>query len=651
MQSSPLTVSGTCPRSEHPNPQFERSSWSTLNGIWEFRFDDADEGLRQRWASSAEPLGTHILAPFCFESTASGIGDHGMHRVCWYRRNFHVPDEWKDRRILLHFGAVDYRARVWINGVFAGGHEGGQTPFSIDITDQLNDTEQVVTVRAEDPPADRSIPRGKQYWKEKPESIWYMRTSGIWQSVWIEAVGQSYLESVRITASHDGHLTLEPSIVANEPGLEFTAKVTKGGAPVWKGSATVTEGRGPLATLIEDARSWSPERPELYDVTFELAHEGRLIDRVQSYLGFRSIEIRDGAFYLNNEPLQLRLVLDQGYWPETLMTPPNDEAIQFDIRAAKEFGFNGVRKHQKVEDPRYLYWADRMGLLVSAEIGNAYSFSHDAAARLTREWTDAVLRDANHPSIVLWVPLNESWGVPDLNTPAQREFLRGLYSLTKSLDPTRPVIDNDGWEHTDSTDLFALHDYTPAGDQLTAKYEAAFAARVLPRVPRPVMVSGCKYNGAPLYLSEMGGVSYALPNTDTPSNSWGYHGIETEHHRALDRIRGLLSSAVRLPGSVGFCYTQLVDVEQEINGLLTYDRRYKYDPKLIRDAIEHPVTPAEGDHETKVYSLVAKAINDAAAKSAGWAHRAGSWIVYADASGNCVEVRKTDEAAMNAHPD
>jgi hypothetical protein len=305
---------------------------------------------------------------------------------------------------------------------------------------------------------------------------------------------------------------------------------------------------------------------------------------VESYFGFRSIAIQDGRVMLNGNPIFLKMVLDQGYWPETNLTPPSDEAIQDDIRLTKEMGFNGARKHQKIEDPRYLYWADKMGLLVSAEMANAYLYDPTYVGQFTNEWMEAIERDYNHPSIIIWVPLNESWGIPNLADARQRAHMRAMYHLTKSLDPTRLVIDNDGWEHTESTDLFAIHDYTRTGEQLYERFSHCPADQVpLPLMGKMYLAPECKYNGAPLFLSEFGGVAY-VPDGETnlPQNSWGYAGIEPSEHAALDRIRGLYQAIAKLPRFAGICYTQLCDVEQEINGILTYDRQPKFDLREIK---------------------------------------------------------------------
>ena len=436
------------PRPEYPQPQFQRADWVNLNGGWEFEFDDANKGLDQDWASGATKFSRKITVPFCFESRRSGIGDTSFHPWVWYRRSVTVPENWKGRRVLLHFGAVDYRATVWVNGRLAGRHEGGNTPFQFDITPLLKAGSNSLTVRAEDPPTDRYIPRGKQYWEPKSRSIFYTRTTGIWQTVWLEAAGDSYLRGVRITPGMDGNVRFDARLARGAADLEFHAVVSAGGKPVATASGPGDGERASISAVVADPKLWSLDNPQLYDVTFELRRGGTVLDRVTSYFGFRSVGIANGRVTLNGRPTYIKMVLDQGYWPESILTPPSDEAIQFDIRIAKDMGFNGARKHQKLEDPRFLYWADKMGFLVSSEMANAYLYDDAYAERFTREWMETVDRDYNHPSIVIWVPINESWGTPDLADRRQQNHLKALYTLTHSLDATRLVIDNEGWEHT-----------------------------------------------------------------------------------------------------------------------------------------------------------------------------------------------------------
>lgn len=571
------------PRPEYPQPQFQREEWLNLNGPWEFEFDDDNAGLEEHWAQGAKDFTQTILVPFCFESPKSGLGDRGFHPHVWYRRVFLLPDEWLDRRVLLHFGAVDYRATVWVNGRLCGEHEGGHTPFHFEISAFLNPGPNHITVRAEDPPTDRYIPRGKQHWREGSESIFYTRTTGIWQTVWLEPVGVSYLEKVRIDASIDGNVTFDAKVGRATSDLQLFATVSYEGEVIATSMSRVDSDQALAAVSIRDPRWWSPASPNLYDVMLELTRGNRVVDRVHSYFGFRQISTQSGKVLLNGEPIFLKMVLDQGYWPESTLTPPSDDAIRYDIEAAKAMGFNGVRKHQKIEDPRFLYWADRLGLLVSAEMANAYMFDSESVARVTREWIDAVDRDYNHPSIIIWVPLNESWGVPNVRDSRQQAHLKAMYMLTKSLDSTRLVIDNDGWEHTGCTDLFAVHDYSRTGDLFYDRFKSVREGKIpVPFQGKMFLAPGCRYNGAPIFLSEFGGISYVPPGTHVPENCWGYEGMERTETAMLDRMRGLYEAVAKLPEIIGVCYTQLTDVEQEVNGLLTYDRRPKFDPQAIR---------------------------------------------------------------------
>ncbi len=576
-------VEEAVPRPEYPQPQFQREEWVNLNGTWEFEFDDENVGLDEHWAFGAKDFSKSILVPFCFESPKSGIGDRASHAYVWYRRVFLLPDEWQGRHVLLHFGAVDYRATVWVNGKLCGEHEGGHTPFKFDITTFLTAGPNHIIVRVEDPPRDRYIPRGKQHWQDHSESIFYTRTTGIWQSVWLEPAGENYLDKVRIDTTMDGAVTFDAKIARSAPDVQLLATISYQGKVIATAMSLAEDNQVTAAAFVRDPTWWSPRNPALYDVTFELIRDDRVIDRVHSYFGFRQVSTQDGKVLLNGEPVYLKMVLDQGYWPESTLTPPSDEAIRYDLEMAKSMGFNGVRKHQKVEDPRFLYWADRMGMLVSAEMANAYMFDGESVGRLTREWIDAVSRDYNHPSIIIWVPINESWGVPNVRDARQQAHMKAMYMLTKSLDSTRLVIDNDGWEHTDCTDLFAVHDYSRNGELFYERFKTVQEGKIpVPFQGKMFLAPGYQYNGSPIFLSEFGGISYVPADTQVPENSWGYEGMEHSESATLDRVRGIYEAIAKLPRIIGICYTQLTDVEQEVNGLLTYDRRPKFDPAAIR---------------------------------------------------------------------
>jgi len=580
------------PRPEHPRPDFVRADWQTLNGRWEFEFDDAERGLPERWyAPGSRRFTKTINVPFAFQTALSGIGDTAFHDVVWYRRSLDVPEAFRrrGRRVILHFGAVDYEATVWVNGERAGTHRGGNVGFELDVTDLLKPAGNEVVVRAYDPSTDRTLPRGKQFWEPKSEGIWYTRTTGIWQPVWMESVDPAHVRRLRVTPDVDNsQVSIEAILSRPAPGTRLRTTVALAGKVRAQSEVTCTNARPFAVHKLAEQRLWSPWEPTLYDLTVELVTaEGRVLDRVESYFGQRKVSTHGGRVYLNNSPYYLRLVLDQGYWPESLLTPPTDEAMQFDIRTAKAMGFNGARKHQKVEDPRWLYWADKLGYFVWGEMANAQDYSDEYVARFTDEWQQIVARDYNHPSLIVWVPINESWGVPEIFTNRQQqEHAKTMYHLLRSLDPTRLVIDNDGWEHTDETDLFALHDYARTGEELAAKYKILETepARV-PRNGRDALAEGFRYNGSPFVLTEFGGIAYRVGG-QRAQNEWGYSGIEPTREAMLKRLEGLVKAVVSNSAWAGFCYTQLTDVEQEINGLLTYDRKPKADPAEFKRIFE-----------------------------------------------------------------
>ena len=577
------------PRPEYPRPDFQREKWLPLNGEWDFSFD--------------EPIfDQKILVPFACETKLSGIHDTSFHNAVWYRRSFSLPEPMHDRQILLHFGAVDYTCRLWVNNQFIREHTGGQCGFSADITDALNASgENVIVLEARDDPADLEMPRGKQYWKPESESIFYTRTTGIWQSVWLEAVSPIHLCSCRITPLFDERsVRFSYALSAAPQHVTLTAEITFRGKTAGAVSVTPTSARGAFDWQIDQSALsawnyqedlvWTPEQPNLFDVTFRILEHGCEVDAVQSYFGMRKVSIQNGQFLLNNRPYYQKLVLDQGYWPESLLTAPSDEAFIRDIELTKAMGFNGVRKHQKVEDPRYLYHADRMGLLVWGEIGAAYLYSEQYADRIYREWLDVLRRDYNHPCIVVWTPLNESWGVQEIETdPRQQAHSEAMVAITKSMDTTRLVVDNDGWEHTNG-DLLTIHDYSPSGEMLRAHLGSMDAILALRPAQRALFVGRHAYAGQPILLSEFGGVKF-VPGTEA-QHSWGY--CEADSCAAFaGKLRELFDAVRACPLVDGYCYTQLTDVETEQNGLLTYDRT----PKLPLETICAILNGSTNEHE------------------------------------------------------
>ncbi|MBR5356054.1 MAG: glycoside hydrolase family 2, partial [Lachnospiraceae bacterium] len=395
------------PRNEYPRPQFVRELWMNLNGDWDFSFD-------------TDSFDKKIVVPYVYQSQLSGINDNRECDEVWYRKTFTIPNEMKDKRIILHFGAVDYEATVWVNGQHVCNHEGGNIGFEADITDYLKEENHVV-VRCVDSVTDLEMPRGKQYWREQSEGIFYTRTTGIWQSVWIEAVNETYLNNVFITPDLD-HMSVEfqYEIKGKLPEV-LSAEVIFEGNIITAVTFTPLHDTGKFSVMLDkqvlknwnfcEQMTWSPENPRLFDVEYTLAKGGKIVDKVTGYFGMRKVSVENGEFLLNNRPYYQKLLLDQGYWPESLLTAPSDEAFVRDITLAKKMGFNGVRKHQKVEDPRFLYHADKLGFLVWGEMAASYVYSRRYVKRVTGEWMGEILRDYNHPCIVAWTPLNESWGV------------------------------------------------------------------------------------------------------------------------------------------------------------------------------------------------------------------------------------------------
>ena len=584
-------------RTEHPCPQFVREDWVSLNGMWQFAFDDEQCSLREGWFEPGHSLDKTIAVPFCFESVLSGIGDTSPHETVFYKRCFAVPENWDAKRILLHFGAVDYQCRVYINGKYAGGHQGGQTPFVLDVTELVHrDRENELSVWVRDCLLDMQQPRGKQYWKEHSEGIFYTRTTGIWQSVWLEAVPETYLKSIRCTADPDNMRLLLEGEAENVRGQAvLKAEVTREGERFCCQQAMLHGNRFSMTldlkrpcdvTHFDNPLLWTPERPVLFDLHLELHQDGKS-DVVSSYFGMRKVEWKDGNVLINGRPCYLRLVLDQGYWPEGVMTAPSDDAYRQDILLAKRMGFNGCRKHQKVEDPRFLYWADRLGFFVWGEAGSAQDFGEDAVVRQLAEWPEIIARDYNHPCIIGWVPLNESWGVPRIaHDVRQQQFSLALYHTIHTLDNTRFVVTNDGWQMTHS-DICAVHHYGHGKLEETVKREdfdrvMADGRGLLSSMPayRGIFAQGYAYEGQPILLTEFGGIQFA-PGSE---GGWGYSKVDSAEE-FLRQLGALFDAVYRSPYLAGFCYTQLTDVEQEENGLLDAHRNPKADPDKICEAV------------------------------------------------------------------
>lgn len=667
---------------DYPRPDFirENINWRSLDGSWSFFFDDNDVGLSQGWHLQGLPdsatvnatkadgsknsgvpdivakiaAGTQellqdnrfassgavvnkkrdIQVPYVFQCPASGINEQGVHEVLWYEREIEDlrSEEQKSvgHRVIIRFGAVDYEAKIWANGRFLGGHRGGHVPFDIDATDAFaSGKTQRLTIRVFDSAHDLTQPRGKQYWKAQPESIFYTPSGGIWQSVWLESVPTARIadaSSGTVLRSNDiesGRLVADVKVLGRPAGHAFDVEIEASlfGVVVSKTQKKELQQESDTVSLEADMRLskaqqdqvkaanvaltdatcwhndvalWSPEHPTLYDLTIRLYDSSStLIDTIETTTGMRSLswDNADGTFRLNNQPLFQALFLDQGYWPSTFMTPPSSTALKTDIELSRKMGFNGCRKHQKVEDPRFLYWADRLGFLVWGEMANAYAFSAEYVERFDQEWREAVMRDINHPSVIAWTPVNESWAYTDLQgSVQQRNHIRSLYYATKTMDPTRPVNDNCGWEHV-KTDLSTFHDYAD-GDELTktcATTDGIFGSHG----GRPMFLSALHEDEgsshrehAPIICTEFGGINIARSAAESGGQrDWGYT-TATDPKDLLKRIEKMMTGIVD-PGHIcGFVYTQLTDIEQEVNGLYTLERKEKLDSNEVRKMVE-----------------------------------------------------------------
>lgn len=588
------------PRPEHPRPDFMRKTFLNLNGSWQFAFDDDDVGLAEGWQRLGKPLGGEISVPFCYQSKLSGVGSTDeIHPILWYRRSLALPEEMRGRRVLLRFGAVDFEAGVYVNGQLAGTHSGGYTPFALDITNLLQPGENDLCLRVRDDP-DCTQPRGKQYWKRGLMGCWYTPTSGIWQTVYLEAVGGYALTRVHVTPDIDRRVCCVELALDRYPTeeLEYELSASFEGKSVRtvrvRSDARVT--RVPIDLTGEGFDGpilWSPKHPALYDLEVRVLRGGEEVDAVRTYFGMRKVELRQGRIYLNNSPIYQRLVLDQGIWPDSLITPPSDEAIRRDLQFTLDFGYNGARKHQKIEDPRYYYWADKLGVLVWGEVPSAYEFCDDSPRRLADALLGFIERDFNHPSIINWVPLNESWGAANIYTDERQQSLgRMLYHLTKAADGTRLCSSNDGWEQV-TTDICALHDYTADAEAFARHFASREEVEAHGCDMRACYAQGEKPTGEEAFLiTEYGGIAFAHVGAQGEMGgmqTWGYHEKVTDEEAFFQRFQGVTDAIRALPYCQGYCYTQLTDTMQEINGLLTPAREPKVDVARFRAANGNPI--------------------------------------------------------------
>ena len=538
------------PRSEYPRPQFVREGWMNLNGTWQFEIDHGNSG-RKRGLLEKKTLEREILVPFCPESKLSGVGYTDFMAAVWYKRSFTLPVEAAGKRVILHFGAVDYLTEVWVNGKSVGTHKGGYNSFCFDITDALCEGENEITVCAQDDTRSPHQPSGKQSPKYESFGCFYTRTTGIWQTVWLEWVDPCYIKEVYLTP-HASEGTLDVRVVTSQP-CTLKAAASYKGAAMGEASAA-SDGCAAQATVaLSEKHLWNVGEPELYDLELTLEKDGKTVDTLKSYFGLRSVWFDGMKFMVNDKPVFQRLVLDQGFYPDGIYTAPTDEALKGDIELSMAMGFNGARLHEKVFEARFLYHADHMGYLCWGEMANwGLDHSEDCAlADFLNDWIPAVKRDYSAPSIIGWCPFNETW---DQNNRAQRDdVLRMMYRITKAMDPTRPCIDTSGNFHVE-TDIFDVHDYEQDPEKFASYYKAG----------TPLLYDRFKNRqtyvpGLPVFVSEYGGIWWS----DTDKDGWGYGERVKSREEFLARYKGLTDTLLDNPDHFAFCYTQLTDVEQE----------------------------------------------------------------------------------------
>lgn len=590
-----------CYVKDYPRPQFVRDNWENLNGIWDFKFDDENCGEQEQWFKTFKSELT-IQVPFTYETKLSGIQEESRHDNIWYHKTIQVDGtRLKKNNYIIHFEGSDFVTKLWVNGQYAGSHKGGYARFSFDITKLIKDGTNHLTAKVEDS-FDMQQPRGKQRWINQNFGCWYVQTTGIWKTVWTEYVPKISLKQVKMTPNlEDYSLEVEYNVNIPEPMLNgdfmVEAAVYFEGQLINKTLTSVMsehiETKVDLFVKKPDGmewtvQTWSPEEPNLYDIEFSLINKGEIFDKAGSYFAMREIRIDGPNILLNGRPLYQRLILDQGYWEPSHLTPPSEDALIEDIDKIQALGYNGLRKHQKTEDERFLYWCDVKGMLVWSEAPAAYQYSDYAVHEFTTEWLEIVKQNYNHPCIITWTPFNESWGISRVETKrTEQHFTEAIYHLTKSIDKCRPVIVNDGWEHTVS-DIITLHDYEEAGEVLKARYteyqNEIMTTEVYHSNHKSAFANGYQYKGQPVIISEYGGIAF---NND--DSGWGYGNKVNTKEEFIQRFDSITTAVKELPYVCGFCYTQVSDVQQEINGLMDIERNFKVEPETIREINERKI--------------------------------------------------------------
>ncbi|MBD3352554.1 MAG: glycoside hydrolase family 2 [Candidatus Lokiarchaeota archaeon] len=598
------------PRSEYPRPQFKRKGWQNLNGRWKFDFDEKIKGKREHWYISHD-YPYEIVVPFVYQSKLSGIHDLRFTDHIWYEKEFELkysPQSPNISNIILHFGAVDYFCYVYLNESLVGYHRGGSTPFSFNITQFVNPNKNKLTVYVIDAALDPRLTRGKQTTEKYLSGCRYEKVSGIWQTVWIEYLPEYYIipnKTYFKANSESGEIILTTNVNKFHRTNILELEILKDGSKInpeafyfdmnLRNDLYLNQLTIKTEIDVNQVKRWDIEKPNLYQANILIkdgnSEDESIIDKLHTYFAFRDLKIEGKQILLNNREFYMKSLLYQGYFPDGLWTAPSDEAIKKEIELTLEMGYNHLRLHQIFADPRFLYWADKLGLSVWGEAPNAFVYDPISKKNLINEWMDIVNRDRNHPSIFAWVPVNESWGLNDLkNSEAQRHFLRSLYYLTKNLDPTRPVIDNDGWEHV-LTDIITIHIYREAEEItilpiITPDIGDNFSSTT-DILHRATFVGNASYQGQPVIITEWGGWGYYKPDPDrkpSRTTAWGYGGkLYHKFDEVLEKYKKyLMELSKRKEWIKGHCYTEFCDQYQEVNGMLTFNREPKTDLEKLK---------------------------------------------------------------------
>lgn len=564
-------------RNEYPRPQLKRKNWQTLNGIWDFFYDDFNEGIKNHYENGQKDFNMKINVPFTYQYQASGINDETIHDIVWYKRIFNV-DNMLDRNILLCFNGVDYECDIYINGCHVLNHIGGYAPFSIDITPYVHKKNNLLVIRVYDPQKSDN-PRGKQTWKGKNFECFYLPNTGIWQSVWLETFSKDYLKV------HSIFTNIEKNIVYGEVENEKLI-ADKVEVIISKNNTILATncfdfslwGKAKYLLKLDNPTLWDLDNPYLYDIEYKLYKDNQLLDHVSSRFGMRKFSIENGIICLNNQPIYQRLVLDQGYFNESGITPPSIDALKEDIINCKKMGFNGARKHQKIEDPYWNYYAEELGFLTWCEMPSAYEFCTSEITNLIKQWTDIVINNRNFTSIITYVPINESWGVQKIfNDINQQHLAKTMYHIVKTLTNNAIVSINDGWENPSESDIVTVHDYCKDGNIIINDYKDKSNFKISSN-NRTIMCKNNKYNGQPIILSEFGGI---MLNKDSYGTNWGYGDNAQDEEEIYKRIENLIDG-IKACGYAGYCYTQLSDVQQEVNGLCDKYHKPKFDNDKLK---------------------------------------------------------------------